>query len=541
MRNLPSLSPRISATVPPLHDTLSGSGTDPAAARSACGGGLRTPHADPGRGHPARADRTGYPRLRADGDGEDGGVRAADPAAALRGTHPHPARRARTGPRADPRARDPDRGALHRLREIDRPALDRHLRRHGPGAAGPRRPGRPRCDRGHPGAASRPHGPDGGLPRNHPLPRPRRGRPHAGHGLPPGRPPDPDARPASPPDDALQRDAPPRNPRPGAQQPPRPGQGGDLPVLDHRGTGQAAGRARRDRAETAGAGKNRVCAWRHEGARVHADQGRREPGGGAAEPGPLPGGCHARRPVAERPREVAGELQEGRHARPGRDGHRLARAGCGRRDARDQLRRAGRAGGLRAPDRPDGARRGERDRDHPVRAGRTAETVRDRKDDPDGNPRRGRFGAAGCGPAASRERRTCAPDLPGFGESGKPLRARYGFSFFCRWLVGFLDALLVDKASLVGNSMGGRISLEVGLRHPERVDKLVLLAPSMAWRSYRQLAPLARLLRPEMGLVPIPLLRAQVLLTLRSLFVTAVPPAWIDAAVDEFLHVFSSP
>lgn len=143
--------------------------------------------------------------------------------------------------------------------------------------------------------------------------------------------------------------------------------------------------------------------------------------------------------------------------------------------------------------------------------------------------------------ALCRDHRVLAPDLPGFGESGKPLRARYDFSFFCRWLIGFLDALLVPKASLVGNSMGGRISLEVGLRHPERIDKLVLLAPSMAWRSYRQLAPLARLLRPEMGLVPIPLLRAQVLLTLRSLFVNAVPAAWIDAAVDEFLHVFASP
>lgn len=142
--------------------------------------------------------------------------------------------------------------------------------------------------------------------------------------------------------------------------------------------------------------------------------------------------------------------------------------------------------------------------------------------------------------ALCRDHRVIAPDLPGFGETGKPLRVEYGFAFFTRWLVAFLDALLVERASLVGNSMGGRISLECGLRHPERVDRLVLLAPSMAWRSYRQLAPLARLLRPEMALVPIPLLRAQVLLTLRSLFVTAVPSAWIDAAVDEFLHVFSS-
>ena len=140
----------------------------------------------------------------------------------------------------------------------------------------------------------------------------------------------------------------------------------------------------------------------------------------------------------------------------------------------------------------------------------------------------------------ARDHRVIAPDLPGFGESGKPLDVLYGFAFFTRWLIAFLDALLIDKASFVGNSMGGRISLEVGLRHPERVDRLVLLAPSMAWRSYRQLAPLARLLRPEMALVPIPLLRAQVLVTLRSLFANEVPAAWLDAGVDEFLHAFST-
>ncbi|WP_410959426.1 alpha/beta fold hydrolase, partial [Salmonella sp. SAL4433] len=79
----------------------------------------------------------------------------------------------------------------------------------------------------------------------------------------------------------------------------------------------------------------------------------------------------------------------------------------------------------------------------------------------------------------------------GFGESGKPLRPLHA-AFYARWLVKFLDVLGVERASAIGNSMGGRIALELGLRAPERTDKLVLLAPSMAWRAFRQFVPLVQ-------------------------------------------------
>jgi pimeloyl-ACP methyl ester carboxylesterase len=69
--------------------------------------------------------------------------------------------------------------------------------------------------------------------------------------------------------------------------------------------------------------------------------------------------------------------------------------------------------------------------------------------------------------------------------------------------VALLDALGIERAHLVGNSLGGRVALEVGLREPDRVARLGLLAPSMAWRRERRWAPALRLLRPELGLLQI--------------------------------------
>ena len=135
--------------------------------------------------------------------------------------------------------------------------------------------------------------------------------------------------------------------------------------------------------------------------------------------------------------------------------------------------------------------------------------------------------------------RTIAVDLPGFGDSTKPLRAGYHPPFFARSIVHLMDALALDRAHVVGNSMGGRAALEVGLRHPERVRRLVLLAPSLAWRRERPWAPLVRLLRPELGLLqltPRPLVEAVV-----HRMIPAAGAGWVRAGVDEFLRVYLTP
>jgi len=72
-----------------------------------------------------------------------------------------------------------------------------------------------------------------------------------------------------------------------------------------------------------------------------------------------------------------------------------------------------------------------------------------------------------------------ALDLPGAGESDRPSPRRFAYDgeAFLHTLVGFLDALELERAALVGHSMGGAVSLLAAARRPERVEKLVLVDP----------------------------------------------------------------
>ena len=67
-----------------------------------------------------------------------------------------------------------------------------------------------------------------------------------------------------------------------------------------------------------------------------------------------------------------------------------------------------------------------------------------------------------------------AVDLPGHGNSaGEALDCVETLS---EWLIAFLDAANVQRAALVGHSLGSLIALESAARHPERVDRIALLA-----------------------------------------------------------------
>ncbi len=135
--------------------------------------------------------------------------------------------------------------------------------------------------------------------------------------------------------------------------------------------------------------------------------------------------------------------------------------------------------------------------------------------------------------------RMIALDLPGFGDSYKPLTAPYHPPFFARAVVDVLDALELDRAHLIGNSLGGRIALEVGLRHPERVGRLALLAPSLAWRRGRPWAPLVRALRPELGLVQ--LAPRWAVEGVAHQILPVATSNWVRAGVDEFLRAYLTP
>jgi len=68
-----------------------------------------------------------------------------------------------------------------------------------------------------------------------------------------------------------------------------------------------------------------------------------------------------------------------------------------------------------------------------------------------------------------------APDLPGFGDSDLSPDRDYSIKAQTDRLIGFLDALGIDKAHLGGNSMGGYIVLHAALEYPDRLKSLTLL------------------------------------------------------------------
>lgn len=135
--------------------------------------------------------------------------------------------------------------------------------------------------------------------------------------------------------------------------------------------------------------------------------------------------------------------------------------------------------------------------------------------------------------------RAIAVDLPGFGDSAKPLRARYDPAYFASAMTGLLDELHVDRADVVGNSMGGRVAIEMGLRSPDRVRSLGLLAPSLAWLRDRPWAPYLRLLPPQLGVIQ-PAPRPVVEAIVRRL-VPGGRDGWAAAGVDEFLRSYLEP
>ncbi|SDH70592.1 alpha/beta fold hydrolase [Pseudomonas panipatensis] len=72
--------------------------------------------------------------------------------------------------------------------------------------------------------------------------------------------------------------------------------------------------------------------------------------------------------------------------------------------------------------------------------------------------------------------RVIVPDLPGYGASDKP-ETDYTLDFFVAAVSGLLDALDIPRCTLVGNSLGGAIALKLALDQPQRVARLVLMAP----------------------------------------------------------------
>jgi pimeloyl-ACP methyl ester carboxylesterase len=135
-----------------------------------------------------------------------------------------------------------------------------------------------------------------------------------------------------------------------------------------------------------------------------------------------------------------------------------------------------------------------------------------------------------------------AIDLPGFGGSSKPARGAYDAPYFARAVLGYMDAVGLQSAHLVGNSMGGRIALELALADPDRAITVSLLAPALAFRKRRELVPLVKLVRPELAAIPHPMRTASVRAYFWGLFARPerLDPAAADVAIEEFCRTYRS-
>jgi pimeloyl-ACP methyl ester carboxylesterase len=86
-------------------------------------------------------------------------------------------------------------------------------------------------------------------------------------------------------------------------------------------------------------------------------------------------------------------------------------------------------------------------------------------------------------PALGERYRVVAPDLVGFGYTERPGHVHYSLETWRDHVWAFLDALGLERVSVVGNSLGGRIALAMAGQHPERVGRMVLMgAPGVGMR-----------------------------------------------------------
>ena len=78
-------------------------------------------------------------------------------------------------------------------------------------------------------------------------------------------------------------------------------------------------------------------------------------------------------------------------------------------------------------------------------------------------------------PALGETARVLALDLVGFGLTERPADVRYSLRTWTDHVWDFLDALGVDQVSVVGNSLGGRIAMQMAEDEQSRLDRLVLM------------------------------------------------------------------
>jgi 4,5:9,10-diseco-3-hydroxy-5,9,17-trioxoandrosta-1(10),2-diene-4-oate hydrolase len=77
--------------------------------------------------------------------------------------------------------------------------------------------------------------------------------------------------------------------------------------------------------------------------------------------------------------------------------------------------------------------------------------------------------------ALAVQHRVYAVDFPGHGRTGKPLDAPYDGNYFTGFAPDFLHALGIERAHIIGHSLGGAVATRLALDYPDVVDRIVLV------------------------------------------------------------------
>lgn len=80
--------------------------------------------------------------------------------------------------------------------------------------------------------------------------------------------------------------------------------------------------------------------------------------------------------------------------------------------------------------------------------------------------------------ALRSQKRVIRMDLPAFGLTGPNATDDYKITSYTQFVVNVMNAMDVEKFILVGNSLGGEIAWNIASKHPQRLEKLILIDAS---------------------------------------------------------------
>jgi pimeloyl-ACP methyl ester carboxylesterase len=141
-------------------------------------------------------------------------------------------------------------------------------------------------------------------------------------------------------------------------------------------------------------------------------------------------------------------------------------------------------------------------------------------------------------PALSEHFTVIAPDLLGHGRSEKP-RADYSVAAYANAMRDLLSVLGVDRATVVGHSLGGGVAMQFAYQFPERCERLVLVSSGGVCPEVHPILRLAAAPNTDLFL---PLLRWQATRWLTHMMLRALQTLDADLGVDagELMRMFDT-